>query len=210
MSAIFDATTAQEVRDLVAKGESVDAEDEDGDTALHLVDDVDVARALLEAGADVDAKNNMGVTPLHVAGDVEIGRLLIEHGADVHDEEYQGMTPLHYAAMLDHAGMIPVLVEAGADIHATDKDDGRTPLHFAARNGCAEAAKVLIELGSDLDMEDNFGETPIQLAEGETLEIFRSWNDKQQLKDIAQDSRPQPSLATPDEYLARRSRGRMM
>ena len=210
MSAILVATTAEEVRDLVSKGESVDATDEDGDTALHYAVDVELAKALLEAGADIDAKNNCGLTPLHVAGNVEIAKFLIDQGADVHEEDVQGMTPLHFAAMFGQAGVIQILVQAGADIQATDEGDGRSPLHFAARNNKAEAAKALIELGANVDVEDNFGETPIELAEGDTLKVFQSWNEKHQLKDIAHDSRPQSDLASPEEALGRRWRGRFM
>lgn len=209
MSAILEATTAQEVRDLIAKGESVDAMDEDGDTALHLAVDVEVAKALLDAGADIDAKNNCGLTPLHVAENVEITKFLIDQGADVHEVDVQGMTPLHFAAMYGQAEVIQVLVQAGADIQATDEDDGRSPLHYAARNGNAEATRILIELGADVELEDNFGETPMDLAEGETLKVFQSWREKHRLNDIAQSSRPS-DLATPDDYMARKSRGRMM
>lgn len=210
MSAILEATTAEEVRDLVSKGESVDATDDDGDTALHLVEDVNVARALLEAGADVNAQNNQGCTPLHMVQDVEIAQFLVDQGADIDEVDLQGMTPLHFAAMFGHAEVIQVLIQAGADIQATDEDDGRSPLHYAARNNNAEAAKALIEGGADVDVEDNFGETPMELAEGDTLKVFQSWSEKHQLKDIAQDSRPQSDLASPEEALGRRGRGRMM
>mmetsp|Transcript_31605 Transcript_31605/g.69795 ORF Transcript_31605/g.69795 Transcript_31605/m.69795 type:complete len:527 (-) Transcript_31605:87-1667(-) len=58
-----------------------------------------------------------------------------------------GRTPLHHAAFLGDAEVVQYLVEARADLHATDTWDGSTPLDVAlARNNVA-AADALIQAG---------------------------------------------------------------
>ena len=47
---------------------------------------VDIARMLIERGVNLTAQNNDGDTPLHLAsywGQVEVTRMLIERGADL-------------------------------------------------------------------------------------------------------------------------------
>ena len=55
------------------------------------------------------------------------------------------MTPLGMAASIGTAGVVKVLLEAGADLNARD-EDGETPLHTAETAG---VVKVLLEAGAD-------------------------------------------------------------
>jgi hypothetical protein len=81
--------------------------------------------------------------------------------------------PLHYAAdgYLESAAwdakrqvaMIRLLVRAGADLHAPDKN-GATPLHRAVRTRCAAAVKFLLDAGSDATLRNKPGSTPFHLA----------------------------------------------
>src|SRR6185369_5295626 len=91
-------------------------------------------------------------TPLHLAAAgyrVEIVRLLLKAGADVNAAgNHRRSTPLHYAAdgfitgPVWHADRqvrtLRVLLDAGADLHAQDKN-GATALHRAVRTRCAAA-----------------------------------------------------------------------
>jgi ankyrin repeat protein len=59
--------------------------------------------------------------------------------------------------------MIRVLLKAGANIHAQDKN-GATPLHRAVRTRCAAAAKCLLDAGADPKIRNKPGSTPFHLA----------------------------------------------
>ena len=118
-----------------------------------------------------------GDTALHIAAAayrVEIAKLLLGAGANVGAAmNHRRSQPLHYAAdgYLDNPNwnakrqvrMIEVLLEAGADIHAQDKN-GATPLHRAVRTRCAEAAKALLAAGTDATLRNKPGSTPFHLA----------------------------------------------
>jgi ankyrin repeat protein len=58
---------------------------------------------------------------------------------------------------------IECLLDAGADIHAQDKN-GATPLHRAVRTRSAAAVKFLLGRGSDAKMRNKPGSTPFHLA----------------------------------------------
>ena len=118
-----------------------------------------------------------GDSALHVAAAgyrVEIAKLLLESGADCGAaRNHRKSQPLHYASdgYLESASwdakrqvrMIEVLLKAGADIHARDKN-GATPLHRAVRTRCADAVNLLLKAGSDVTLRNKPGSTPFHLA----------------------------------------------
>lgn len=118
-----------------------------GDTALHAAaagNRVEIAKMLLADGADPDAaKNHRRSQPLHYAAD---GCLENPHW----DPKRQ-------------VAMIRLLLEAGADLHAQDKN-GATPLHRAVRTRCAAAVACLLEAGADATIYNKPGSTPFHLA----------------------------------------------
>ncbi|MDE3000877.1 MAG: ankyrin repeat domain-containing protein [Gemmatimonadota bacterium] len=57
-------------------------------------------------------------------------------------------SPLHYAASTGQVPTIDVLVDAGADVNAQDRDK-KTPLHVASGEGQIAAISALIEAGAD-------------------------------------------------------------
>jgi ankyrin repeat protein len=118
-----------------------------------------------------------GDTALHVAAAgyrVEIARILLAAGADSGSaKNHRSSQPLHYASdgYLENASwdakrqvrMIELLLKAGADIHAQDKN-GATPLHRAVRTRCADAVNCLLNAGSDATLRNKPGSTPFHLA----------------------------------------------
>ena len=58
--------------------------------------------------------------------------MLLSKGADVNIISGQGYSPLHQAVMGDQAGIVKILLDAGAKVNEVD-EEMLTPLHFAAR-----------------------------------------------------------------------------
>ena len=118
-----------------------------------------------------------GDTLLHVAAAghrVEIVQQLLSAGAEVGAAgNHRRSQPLHYAADGSLEGpswdakrqvaTIRLLVEAGADLHAQDKN-GATPLHRAVRTRCAAAVQFLLQAGSDAARRNKPGSTAFHLA----------------------------------------------
>ena len=51
---------------------------------------------------------------------------------------------MHVAAQYDHSDLIPILLNAGAEINVRD-NDSRTPLHIASYFGKEEELRVLLD-----------------------------------------------------------------
>lgn len=131
------------------------------ETALHWAahnDAIEVVRVLLAAGADVEADETglYGGKPLHWAAEhqPESVRVLLGHGADVNSRnmqpgDYFGRTPLIMNASQDDDchEVTKLLIEAGADIHATD-GAGNTALDHAEAGGRTRIADVLRRSGA--------------------------------------------------------------
>lgn len=58
----------------------------------------------------------------------------------------KGRTVLHFACRMTSSGIAGMLLHAGADVNARDRD-GYTPLHVAAGHGRHQSVKLLIEHG---------------------------------------------------------------
>lgn len=118
-----------------------------------------------------------GDTLLHVAAAghrVELVQLLLTAGAEVGAAgNHRRSQPLHYAAdgslespswdAKRQVATIRLLIGAGADLHAQDKN-GATPLHRAVRTRCAAAVQILLQAGSDAARRNKPGSTAFHLA----------------------------------------------
>jgi ankyrin repeat protein len=110
---------------------------------------------------------------------------LLAHGGNVDAaERWHGQTALMWAAMENHADVVSLLLEAGADVNRTstkhdwvkisysegnvpkDRDlGGLTALQFAARQGSLEAVETLLDAGADAALEEPmYRLTALQLA----------------------------------------------
>ena len=81
---------------------------------------------------------------------VEVKRLLAS-GENVTAKDAKGATALHWAAKRGVVSVAIVLVSAGADLYAVNRDE-RTPLHNAAMYGRPDVIKFLVKAGVDVDI----------------------------------------------------------
>jgi hypothetical protein len=99
----------------------------------------EVASALLESGADPNYDARFWEFPLTKAvhaGRRQIIELLLRKGAKINAvESWSGRTALHEAVMYLNYEAVETLIEAGANVHAKDKD-GKTPAQLADFDTC--------------------------------------------------------------------------
>jgi ankyrin repeat protein len=115
------------------------------------------------------ATSKDGWTPLHLAahfGHPLVVETLIANNADVHARSGNAMRnqPLHAAAAGRQLETSRLLLDAGADVNATQAG-GYTPLHSAAQNGQRELVELLLARGADAGARSDDGRTPLALAE---------------------------------------------
>lgn len=142
---------------------------------------------------DINAQGDMGWPPLVYAcrGDngerpEEIQRLL-GLGADVNVRNYKGKTGLHYAAKAGFFKVIELLIENGATVDATDKDN-ETPLFEAIRSTIKNrekqqtAVETLLLKGANPNLKNRKGLTALQIAQrmrkpnaGEIVKLFQKY-----------------------------------
>jgi hypothetical protein len=151
-----------------------------GDTSLHLAAAgyrVEIVRGLLAAGADPNAAgNHRRSTPLHYAADGFItGPVWYAKPVSPDVADVGGVRPsvadVGNAGFgetgLRQCGTLRCLLDAGADLHAQDKN-GATALHRAVRTRCAAAVQFLLQAGADPTRKNKTGSTPFHLAVQDT------------------------------------------
>ena len=109
--------------------------------------DVTLMRVLMEGRADAMLPTKKRTTPLMIAAG--LGR-------------YEDRTKEEEKSALDAAKL---LVDLGADVNAVG-DNGYTALHGAAYVGSDAIMQFLIDKGARTEVKDDFGQTPLSIAEG--------------------------------------------
>lgn len=153
----------QDVKKAMDEKANINAKDNNGNTALHLVNDLEILRLLIDAEADVNIPNKDGKIPLHTASKPEIEKLLITAGSKVNAQTNTKDTALH---LVDNPFTTQLLIEAGADVNAKN-DVGNTPLHEVED---LDIAKLLISAGAKVNALNNLGETPLLVAANAQIE----------------------------------------
>ncbi|CAG0898030.1 unnamed protein product [Darwinula stevensoni] len=129
---------ASETKRLLEAGTDPNTRHELGWTVLHVAcvnGQTEVVRLLIEAGADLDSRDEFS-TVYQVAREKQLHSLDIL--ATREDEfcdrlsaraSFRGCTPLHYAILLDHPGVVSLLLQAGANPKA-ESDLGHLPSDY--------------------------------------------------------------------------------
>jgi len=159
---------ADECERFVKGGLPVDMKDSGGDTALDwavFACKANVVWKLIQLGADVNHVDQQGFTPLmYTAWPLQshwlngtpeerngIAQVLIDHGADVNHAMGDGraigsgQTTLHFAAADRNAGLVRILLAAGAR-RDVKSNQGYTPLDVAKFPDYAPNDEVISEL----------------------------------------------------------------
>jgi len=124
---------------------------------------------LLQGGADANLSDNMGYTPLVTAvhkDNLDIVKLLLDHGGSP-NLVLGNLSPIHQASLDDHATLVALLLNRGADANL-ENGALRTPLHLAAFNGSADAVPLLLKRGADPCARSLLGRTPVDSAEAQS------------------------------------------
>ena len=157
---IGDSVVKDELKALLDSGLDINAADRGGRTALHLaaiLGQVELARYLLTRGADINARNNPGRTPLMLAvspddfklpggGYAPLGDFWTAppcgEGGDGKPSMYETSWPSWYSIAEARRPLILALLDAGADLTATDRQ-GRTAFDHSAAGGLTGFERLL-------------------------------------------------------------------
>lgn len=175
-NAVLD-NNLEEVKNLIARGESVNGKEKKSEniTPLFLAvenGNAEIAETLLNFGAKINVRDENRQTPLMQLDDdasPELIRLLIKHGAKVNVADKEGNTPLILAAENASAEVLQILIDHGADVNAQNKE-GQTALMNAANEDDLEKVKILILAGADVNLKNKTGETAWDLTSDAEIE----------------------------------------
>ena len=158
------------VQTLIDAGAGMDSTDGNGRTPLHsacVKGNIAIVKMLVRAGAEVCVADNARDTCLNIAaakGHTETVRYLVGlPEVDVNHQGFNNPTVLHSAVCNGHIHMAQVLIDAGADVEATD-EKGRLPIHWASSSGALAIVKMLVDAGAGVRARDNEGATCLSLA----------------------------------------------
>lgn len=116
-------------------------------TPLHLAaefNNLNILKILIESGADVNAKIDNELS-LHKVRDYDRIKKIMKANLD------DGKTPLHFAVEAENENIVKVLIDAGADVNAMNKDE-YTPLRLVPQSDDnVNILKLLIDAGSDVN-----------------------------------------------------------
>ena len=151
---------------LLSSGADPNVVNNNGDTVVHhaVADGPNSIELLLEKGADNHSRDQFGDTPLHRAAQssASLLKVFLRAGADHTVVNDYGFTPLHQAAAYGDIEQIQILLDAGASVKATTKNE-ETILHLLAGEltmsggmmgepeDSSEKIKMFIDAGVDIN-----------------------------------------------------------
>ncbi|CAD6197166.1 unnamed protein product [Caenorhabditis auriculariae] len=155
------------------KNETLNQQNQRGLTALHCAirsGDPDAVHYLMNHGALTNISDSHGNTAVHYLSDAyneSIFKEILEPSrgqqTDLESQNDVGLRPLHIAVKRLKLTLIEMLLEAGADIEARDKNEKTALLHATTMND-VEIIQLLLQRNADSNVEDDVGETPLSMA----------------------------------------------
>ena len=142
----------------------VNALDDNKNTPLHraiIEGDEAQANCLITAGAKLNLADANGMTALHftvIADQLEIAEALIAEGVKTNIKGgVFGATPLHWTVWLNVPRIARVLIDADAEINATD-GYGMTPFDMAVSHSRIRIGKMLLNAGGTCNTTCNLNQ----------------------------------------------------
>ena len=155
---------------LLERGAELNAQANDGRTALYLAasqrNSDAVLELLLEKGADPNLATTNGRTPLMSAasgGAIALMTRLIAAKANVNAVSGTGSVALMDAATSRSPEAVKLLLDRGANPNAATKRN-QTALAMAATFGSEESVKLLLDKGAAVNVRDERGYSPLMYA----------------------------------------------
>ncbi|KAI5623109.1 BICD family-like cargo adapter 1 isoform X3 [Silurus asotus] len=134
---------------LVPQRPLMSAQDENGDTGLHL--------SVIHS--QTDAVKNLAETPLHLAvltEQKEAAETLLDAGSDITLTDRYGNTALHLAAQQKDGDMIRMLLRhrTALELFSTHNTAGLCPLHIAVLANSLNSTRALLQAGADVEVQE--------------------------------------------------------
>ncbi|CAK6962735.1 NF-kappa-B inhibitor epsilon [Scomber scombrus] len=165
-------------KSLVEKGASLELQDQNGNTALHVACQQGQVKCATEMTREVspsklapilETQNWRGLACLHLAAlnrQHQMMNLLMNKEADLNIQEgTSGKTALHLAVELHDVTSVKLLLNGGANVDAA-MFNGCTPLHLAVGRQDTTIANLLFQSGADTMLRNMEDETALDLADG--------------------------------------------
>ncbi|WP_282257718.1 ankyrin repeat domain-containing protein [Stenotrophomonas sp. PS02301] len=125
---------------LILAGHDVNAQDHNGDTALHYVRSIEHVKYLVDAGASMTIENNGGKSFLDFCDASFVKRNASRAG-------------------------VQIMKDLGIDLNSTDQDAGNTALHLLIMKGDGlEEIRNLLDAGADPEVRNNRGQLPSEMV----------------------------------------------
>ncbi|XP_055630398.1 kinase D-interacting substrate of 220 kDa isoform X2 [Toxorhynchites rutilus septentrionalis] len=158
------------VKELIARGADVQAQDLDNWSALLFAakaGHVEIVEILLDNGADIEHRDMGGWTALmwgSYKGHTAVVSLLLQRGADVQAHGNYHLNPLLWASGRGHTEIVKLLVNTGGAKPNVGDKYGTTPLVWACRKGNADIVDVLLKAGANVDTAGMYSWTPLLVS----------------------------------------------
>lgn len=142
---------------------------DDGYTALSLACDKGIAlsvQLLLEAGANRNHRTRLGKRPLDICvlnGNIDAASILLEFRVQIDYTDDKGNTVLHHISDITSSELVRKLVNAGADLHSSNKN-GVTPLQVAVEAQNIAVVEYLLSKNADPSQCSNEAHSLLHIA----------------------------------------------
>lgn len=126
--------------------------------------EIDIVRELLNSGVDINAQDEQGRTAIMIAtyaNDAEMVKVLIDEGADVDIQDDMLNNPFLYAGAEGYMDILKLMIAAGADPKITNRYGG-VALIPASEHGYVEVVEELLtNTKTDVNHVNNLGWTAL-------------------------------------------------
>ena len=166
---LSDSSTCMKL--LLEGGAHINTASQDGSTALMEATNSGenaCVQLLLKSGADVKMTDKRGLTALMMAFYKDVVKTLLQHGASVNWPNDEGLTPLLNVArggVGSAPEIVELLLEAGADVNATDVNKTSVLAHAARvtrRLHDPKTVKLVIKRGAYVNIRNVCGQNSLK------------------------------------------------